>query len=203
MNTSEYSQLKGIHTINSIMNTLGVDRNKAIYYIHRLRKKGYIKTRRAREGRRIYDISLKNKIRGINYFDIINKYALIGVEAEPFFIYGKTPTLEETLIFAIKTKSIRIIQASLYLFRKIDNWSLLYHSAKKENLLREVGALYDLARKIIRTKRMTKRCRNNALPKNTDSFKYIVNGLSSKDFKGIENTWKIYLPFNKADLEAQ
>jgi len=48
---------------------------------------------------------------------------------------------------------------------------------------------------------MTKRFRNNALPKKEHEWRSIIPNLRSDDFKDIEKTWKTYLPFNKKDLE--
>ena len=53
----------------------------------------------------------------------------------------------------------------------------------------------------IRTRRMPKRFKNNALPKPKYLYEYMIMGLNSNDFKKIEKTWKIFLPFNKKDLE--
>lgn len=48
---------------------------------------------------------------------------------------------------------------------------------------------------------MKVRFRNNSLPKKENKFEYIIPKLKSKDFKKIEKLWKVYLPFNKEDLE--
>ena len=48
---------------------------------------------------------------------------------------------------------------------------------------------------------MTKRFRNHAIPKGNPSFNYVISGLKSKDFRDIEETWRIHVPFNKSDLE--
>ena len=93
------------------------------------------------------------------------------------------------------------ILASLALFKKINNWVELYHLAKENHIERQVGALYDLARKIMKVRRMSDKFRNNALPKEEYKFKYIIPELTSKDFMEIEKIWKIHLPFNKKDLE--
>jgi len=198
-------KLEGIHTIESVMGIFGVSREKAVYYIFRLRKHGYVKTKRLSNNKRAYNISFENRLKGSSYYDIINKNSPIKIATpKTYKIYGKEPTPEETLIYAIKTKSLRTILASLALFKKIDNWNELYRLAKENFIERQVGALYDLARKIMKTKRMTKRFRNNALPKKEYGFKYVIIGLTSKEkeFKDIEERWKIYLPFNKGDLEA-
>ncbi|MBI5065716.1 hypothetical protein HZA97_05765 [Candidatus Woesearchaeota archaeon] len=196
-----FKQIEGIQTIKSIMALLNVNREKAIYLIHRLRKAGYVKTKKNKDGSRIYYVSLENKLGGISYYDIINAHSPVKITGPKYIIYGKKPSLEETLIFALKTKELRIILASLALFRNINNWSSLYQMAKKENLVRQVGALYDLARKYFMVRRMPERFKNHTLPRKGDKTIYIIRGLKSKDFKAIEKIWKIYLPFNEADLE--
>lgn len=195
-------QLAGIQTLGSIMDILQVNKKMATYYIHRLRKEGYVKTRRLSSNRRVYRISVDNKLGGKSYYDIINQYSPIKISTPIVHkIYGKGPTLEETLIYAIKTKSLRTILASLALFKKINNWVELYHLAKENHIERQVGALYDLARRIMKVRRMNNTFRNRALPKKEYKFRYVIPELTSKDFMEIEEVWKIYLPFNKKDLE--
>lgn len=194
-------KLEGVQTIDSASNILKTSKDKTIYYLFRLRKEGYVKTKRLSNNKRVYSISFENKLKGTSYFEIINKYSPVKI-ATPitYKIYGKNPSLEETLVYAIKTGSLRAILASLALFKKISNWSKLYQLAKKNRIERQVGALYDLAKKIMKVRRMPDRFRNNALPKKKYNFEYTIPGLMSKDFKDIEETWKIYLPFNKNDL---
>lgn len=195
-------QLEGVQTIKSIMSVLKINKKKAIYYIYRLRKKGYVKTKKLSNNVRVYNISFENKLGGISYYEIINKYSPIKISTPQIYkIYGKKSVIEETLIFAIKTKSIRVILASLALFRKIEDWTTLYQLSKKNRIERQVGALYDLAKNVMRIKRMPRRFKNNALPKEEYKFEYLIDKLKSRDFKKIEIKWKIYLPFNKNDLE--
>src|SRR3989338_5678121 len=197
-----FQKLAGIQTIESVMDILTINKKKAIYYLLRLRKQGYVKTRRLSNNRRVYTISVENKLGGKSYYEIINHYSPIKITTPVIYkIYGKEPTLAETLIYALKTKSLRIILASLALFKRIDNWVELYKLAKENHLERQVGALYDLARKIMRVRKITQRFRHSALPKEEYKFEYVITGLESKDFKEIEKIWKIYLPFNKKDLE--
>ena len=87
------------------------------------------------------------------------------------------------------------------LFGKIINWVELYNIAKKNNIERQVGALYDLARQIMKVRKMSPKFRSSTLPKEKYKFEYVVPKLKSRDFTGIEKIWKIYLPFNKKDLE--
>ena len=194
-------KLEGVQTIESAQRILTLSRRKTIYYVYRLRKEGCVKTRRLSDNKRIYTISFENKLKGTSYFEIINEHSPVKI-ATPitYKIYGKEPSLEETLVYAIKTNSLRTILASLALFKKISSWSELYQLAKKNRIERQVGALYDLARKFMRIRKMPKRFRNNALPDKTYDFEYTIPGLMSRDFKDIEHVWKVYLPFNKNDL---
>ena len=197
------NKLEGIQTIETVMDALKLSREKAIYYIYRLREKGYVKTRRLENNKRAYNISFENRLKGVSYYEIINKYSPIKlVVPKTYNIYGKRPGLEETLIYALKTKSLRTILAALALFKEIDDWSNLYYLAKANHIERQVGALYDLARIFFKVRRMTKRFRNNTLPKKKYRFEYVILGLKSKDFGEIEKSWKIYLPFNKKDMEV-
>ena len=195
-------KLKGIQTIESVKDSLNIRRNKAVYCIYRLRKQGYVKTKRTSGGKRVYSISFENRMKGTSYYEIINENSPVKITTPAIYkIYGKKPTLEETLVFAVKTGSLRVMLASLALFKKISNWSRLYQLAKQNHIERQIGVLYDLARKIMKTRRMTEKFRSSALFKK-NHFSYLIPGLKSKDFKEIENMWKIYLPFNKKDLEA-
>ncbi len=195
-------KLAGIQTIESVMDLLRVNREMAIYYLHRLRKEGYVKTKRQSNNRRVYTISVDNKLGGKSYYEMINRYSPIKVSTPTVYrIYGKEPSLEETIIHAIKTKSLRTILASLALFKRINNWTELYRLAKENQITRQVGALYDLTRQIMKVRKMTLTFRANTLPKKGEKFQYILPGLKSNEFKNIEQKWKIYLPFNKKDLE--
>ncbi|MBI2124362.1 hypothetical protein HYT92_01085 [Candidatus Pacearchaeota archaeon] len=196
-------RLGGVQTIASVMSSLKVSRQKAIYHIYRLRKYGYVKTKKTSENKRVYYISFENKLKGTNYADIINKYSPIKVSSlEDYKIYGKQPGPEEALVYAIKSKDFRLLLASLSLFRKITNWPALYKLLKSNSLKRQAGALYDAARRVMRTRKMAKRFRKNILPEKGERYGFIIDGLKSDDFKEIERLWRVYVPFNKEDLRA-
>ena len=204
MKTKELlKKLEGIQTLESVQDILNVDSKKSVYYLYRLRKEGYVKTKKLSNNKRIYNISFENRLKGTDYIEIINKNSPVKlIKSETYNIYGKEPSLEETLVYAVKTRSLRTILAALSLFKKINNWSKLYYLTKQNYIERQVGALYDLSRKLMRTRKMTKRFRNNALPKKDYSFIYMIPKLKSRDFREIEERWKVYLPFNINDLEA-
>lgn len=199
--------VQGFYTLKTLGDRLKIDKSRAIYVIHRLRKLGYVKTSYGAGKKRIYYISLKNKQKGISYTDKINEvahsasYALV-VPSDAYYVHGRMPSYEEALIYAIKKRDVRYIIASLALFRRISDWSLLYNLAKKENLTREVAALYEVARRFVKkVRRMPKRFLHLAQKKRDSPFVYIREPISSDDFKDIERKWKIYIPLNASDLE--
>ena len=194
-------KLEGLQTIESIQKKLNIARSTAIKYIHFLRKKGFVETTGGGKQPRFYKISAL-RLKGLGnagMYDIINKYSPIKLRAIKSRVVGKKLTTEETLIRAIDSKEFRTILASLALFNRIKSWSLLYKLAKEKNIRRKVGALYDTARRVIKTKRMDKRI-YKILLQSKEKEGYIIKGLSSKDYKDIENKWKICIPFNKSDL---
>ncbi len=204
MNYMETAQkMEGVKTLETIQEQLNVKRARAVYLIYKLRKRGFVNTKRGSKGKRIYYISPTYAVGGTSYLDIINKYAPLATKVitrDVHKIHGREITLEEALVYALQSGSIRIIIASLALYRRI-NWHALYKLAKGDDILRETAALYDVARTILRKlQKMPKRFRNLALPKKGEIFRYIVKPISSDDFKNIEKRWRIYIPLNHADL---
>lgn len=196
-------KLEGVHTVKSVMSALGVNRQKAVYCIYRLRKKGYVKTARASDGTRIYSISFENRFGGTSYEELLNRISPVKIATQAIRrIYGKMPTPEEILVYAIKSESLRTILAALALFKKEIDWYALYRIAKMNHCERQVGALYDVARAVMRVRKMSKRFRTLSLPKKEHAFRYTIPGLKSEDFNEIERLWKAYVPFNRDDLEA-
>lgn len=195
MNDQELVQkLSGTQTIKAVMALLNVNRAMAVYYLYRLRKKGYLKTKYGSGKRRIYDISKMNRLNGTSYYDLINENSPVKVAPlETYIIYGRKITPEEAIAYAVETKSLRVILASLGLFKKIKHWKNI-----PKELRRKVGALYDVAKKVMRVRSMPK---NFEKPRKDDKKVFIIDGLSSKDFKEIEQKWNVFIPFNKADLE--
>jgi len=196
-------KISGVQTIESIKSTLAISRNKAVYLVYLLRKKGYVKTKQDSDNSRIYFISTQNALGGVSYVDIINRYSPIKLSTlEVYKIYGREVSIEETIIYAIKTRKFRYILASLALFKGIKNWREMYRLAKENNLVREIGALYGLVEVILpRIKKINKTFLIYGLPKKSDNFKYILPNLKSKDYSLIEDRWKVFLPFNNSDFK--
>ncbi len=205
MNTLELARkLSGIGTVKIVQNRLNVNRARAIYLLHRLRKEGFVKTDYQSNKTRVYYISPSNAVGGTSYLELLNEDVppSIGLlETEVYQIHGRTPSYEEVLIYTLGQESVRHIIASLALFRKVKNWSELYKRAKEKDLVRAIGALYEVARLYIpKLRRMPKRFRNLAMPKGNEKYKYIIPSFDSMDFKEIEKKWRVYIPLNRADL---
>ncbi len=195
-------KIGGVQTIKSIRIILKVNRRRAIYLVYRLRKEGYVTTKQDSDNSRIYFISKENLLGGNSYINILNKYSPLKlISSEVYKIYGREISIEEVIIYAIKTHKFRYVLSSLALFRKIKNWGELYRLAKKNDLLREVGALYNLVEtNFPRVRKIGKKFLYFSLPHTSDRFRYIIPNLKSKDYCSIEKKWKVYIPFNKKDL---
>lgn len=197
-------KLEGLQTVDSIAKNLNIDRRTAINYVWKLRKESFVETIYGKRKIRMYRIS-PFKVAKFGYpglYEFLNQNSKIRVYA-PYEerIYDHKPTAEEMIVRAIKTGDLRTILSSLALFNKIKNWLRLSQIARKEYLGRKIGALYDAARTTIRVKRMDKKTRK-ALLNSKIKNKFIVKNARTRDLNAIENEWKVYLPFNKADLEA-
>lgn len=198
-------EIRGLHTIKSIQQRLNLTKPQAIFLVHLLRKKGYVETKYESDKTRVYHIAPENAIGGIGYIDILNRYSPLKLMAPPdaVKIHGRIPSIEETLVYAISQHKVRYIIACLALFRKVRDWSLLYRLAKNQSLVREVAALYDVARLVVsKVRRIPRRFRNRAQPKKGWRYRFIIEGFKSRDFQSIEKEWKVYIPLNHADLDV-
>ncbi len=198
--------IEGTRMIDDVQEKLKIDRAKAIYLLHRLRKLGYIRTKYLPNKKRVYSITPLNKQEGTSYLEAFNDNmpnpAFKIIDKEDYFVHGRKIKAEDLLTYALKKGTVRYIISSLFLFRKIEDWSYLYRLAKEDGLARKISALYEIARMFIRkVRKMPKRFRSLTTPKINDKYLSVVRYLSSDDFKDIEKKWKVYIPLNRADLE--
>jgi len=197
------SKIEGLNTIETIQKKLNIKRSTAIKYIHLLRKKGLIETKVGRNKIRLYKISRTPNIKIGNpgYYDILNSNSKIKIN-EPYEhrVIGRKISIEETIAWAASTNNIRIHISVLALFNKVKNWPGLYKYAKLFNVRRKIGALYDVSRSILKTRKMDLRIRKKLLETKNEN-PYFINNLKEEDFKEIEKTWKVFISFNKKDLE--
>ena len=197
-------KLEGLQTVSTIAKTLDINRRTAINYAWKLRKNGFLTTNYGRRKIRLYRISLLNKkIKGYSLYELINENSRLKIAVREDFIMhsDRKPSVEEVLVMGIATERFRIVLASLGLFNRVRNWSELKFFADKYHISRKIGALYDVSRKVMKVRRMDNRTRN-AFLKNKKEREYIIKDLKTDDFQDIEEIWNVYIPFNRADLEA-
>lgn len=191
-------KLEGLQTIETVAEILHLRRQSALNLLSKLKKEDYVTASGGGRQKKIYKITLtKQRKRDFGMFDTINKYSSIKVA--PWYdhqVHGSYGP-EEALIDALETKSFRVILASLCLFNHIEDWPKLYQLAKEKDSWQKIMALYDLARLFLRVRKIPERYRR---------FKakhwLKLTQLRKKNFPEISQRWKVYLPFNRKDIEA-
>lgn len=195
-------KLEGINTLEMASKKLKVQKSTAVKIVSLLRKEGFVETSGGGKKPRLYTIS-PIRVAGkehMGIYDIINKYSKVKL-FKPFEhkVIDRDLTVEESIPMAVQAGSFRLVLAALGLFNYVKSWPRLCYYSKKYNVARKIGALYDITRTIMKTRKMDDRTRK-ALLKGDDKGKFIIKPHKSKDFKDIEKLWRVYIPFNKADL---
>lgn len=195
-------RLEGINTLKMVMGKLNVQKSTAIKILSLLRKEGFVETSGGGKKPRLYTIS-PIRIAGkehLGIYDIINKYSKLKL-FKPFEhkVMDRKLSIEEAIPMAVKEGNFRLVLASLGLFNFVKDWKKLHYYAKKYNVMRKVGALYEIARFCMKTRRMDERTRKSLI-KGEERDRFIVKPSKAKDFKDIGKKWRVYIPFNKADL---
>ena len=196
------NKLEGLNTIELIAKKLNLKKSTAIKKIHELKKLGYVETSGGGKQPRLYRISRikTQKIGNPGLYDVINKNSPIKlVKPYEHRVVGRSISIEEAIVLAVKSENFRLILASLALFNKVKTWSKLYELAKRENVRRKTGALYELTRKIMRARKMDDKTQKLLLSAKHEK-KDIIAGMHSEDFKDIEKKWNVHIPFNYNDL---
>ncbi|MFH0868628.1 MAG: hypothetical protein V1839_00195 [archaeon] len=195
------AMLAGMQTAGSIARALSIGKKTAVNYACRLRKLGLLETTRGAGKKRLYRIyAMKQPRKGIGLYAFISGRSKVKVvPRQEVYIYAELAA-EGALVKAIESRDFRLILAALGLFSKVTNWPTLNLLAKNAKVQRRVGALYELAKKVMRVRHIDRRTLNS-LRKGKDSERHIMPGLKSKDFGNLEKRWKVYIPFNSKDLE--
>lgn len=190
--------LEGLHTVETAMKELHIQRQSAINLLSKLKKMQHA-TVWSGGGKkiRIYKITLRKQLpRHPGMWDILNKYNP-NFQLNPWYdhqVHGKY-TVEDVIVDAIQKKSFRIALASLRLFSYVKDWPRLYQNAKKHDCWQQVGALYDVSRMFFKGKKMPEKYR-----KEMYSFWKFIDQLHKKNFPDIADRWKVYIPFNRRDI---
>lgn len=192
--------LQGLQTVETIQDKLKISKRTAINYVSMLKKGGFV-SKMGGGRKRIYSISpIIMKLEGEpGLHETINKYSNVKL-VYPYHsrIHGKKYRVEDAIIEAIKTENYRVIIAAMPLFNHVKDWSLLCRLAKENNVSNKVGALYDLTRTIIRTKRMDKRTENCL--KRYRKRAYLIGIKKGREYLDIEKKWNVVIALRRGDL---
>ncbi len=192
-------KLEGLHTVETVAEALSIKRQSAINLLSRLKKEGYVTVEKHRKS--LYKISMKKqRPRDPGMFDVINKYSP-NMKLAPWYdhqVHGSYGP-EEALIEAIETRSYRAILASTRLFSHIKDWPKVYQLANEKGIWQKVGALYDVARRFFRVKRMPLKYTHRKFSKKMYFIRKYPT--SERDFDPITKKWKVAIPFRYGDIE--
>lgn len=196
-------KIEGKQTIETVMKQTSLSKESALNLLSLLRKKGYVRTEGGGKQKRIYTISTKKVQEGTGLFTLLNKYAKLKIVPSFVHIVHGRYTEENALIDAIEVHNFRTLQAAIYLFGHIKDWTKLHKLAKKKHVEPIVGALYDFARTVVRTRRMPEHTRQALLRMRTKKKLKILphTQTDSSQIKVIEHLWNVKLPFSKQDQE--
>lgn len=195
-------KLEGLHTVETAAEALQMKKQSALNLLSRLKKQGYVTVSGGGKLKRLYKITPYRQLpRHPGLFDVINKYSPY-MKLQPWYdhqvhgLYGP----EEALLDALKTKSFRVILASLRLFSHVTNWPKLYRLAKENDCWQKIGALYEISRLFFRVKRMPAKYASSSEVK---KMQYIISNYKTKEplFVSIQKKWHTGVPFNKSDLK--
>jgi len=195
------AKLAGMQTAESAARALNIRKKTMINYISKLRKLGLVETTRGAGKKRLYRIyATRQPKKGTGLYAFISKNSKVKViPRQEVYVYNEL-SIEKAIVKAIESRDFRIVLAALGLFSKVTNWPDLNKLAKKAHMQRKIGALYELAKKVMRVRHIDRRTLNS-LQTGKDCERYIIPNLKSKDFKSLEKRWKVYIPFNLKDLE--
>lgn len=148
---------EGVYTIEKFSEDMKLSRQSAINLLSKLRKKGFVKVEGGGHQKRIYKISKTPKKNTNGFYDIVNKYSPEKLHPNfEHYVVGKY-TVENAIIDGIKIGGIRTKEATMHLFRHVNNWTLLFNLAKKHKLENQVIELYEKSIKKVKCRKMPRR----------------------------------------------
>lgn len=144
-----------IFTVETFAKKNNLSRQSAMNKISRLKKQGIIQASGGGKQKRIYKLSTTKPTNG--FYDITNKYSKDKLVPEfKHYTYGKY-TIEHAIIDGLKINNARTREATMNLFRHVNNWKRLFDLAKKHNQTKNLIKLYNEAKRTTKVKRMPKR----------------------------------------------
>lgn len=192
-------KLEGLHTVETVAETLRVKKQSALNLLSKLKKGGHVTTSGGGKQKRLYTITIRKQLpRSPGMFDLINKYSPMKIN--PWYdhqVHGRY-TVEDALVDAIETKNFRIILAAMHLYKHITDWPRLHLLAKQRDCWQQVGALYDMTRLFLKVRKMPKRYDDGCFRR----MQYLIQDYKTtwEILKPITKKWKVYIPLQKGDI---
>jgi len=197
MKMQQLQQIEGLQTVETVADELRISKQGALNLLCRLKKEGHVTVKGGGKQPRIYRITVtKQRKRDLGMFDIINRYSPMKIQPKYDHQVHGTYNVEDAIVDAVRTRSFRILLASLRLFTHVKDWKRLYRISKAKDLWQEVGAMYNIARRFFRVRAMPRRYQKNGFAR----YKYLIRPYRTEEFRSIERHWKTYIPFNKNDI---
>lgn len=191
-------KLEGLHTVETVAETLGVKKQSALNLLSKLKKEEHVSTSGGGKQKRLYTITIRKQLpRSHGMFDIINKYSPMKIN--PWYdhqVHGRY-TVEDALVDAIETKSFRVILAAMHLYKHITDWPKLHRLAKQQDCWQQVGALYDVTRLFLKVRKMPAKYDQGCFAR-----WYQMTILKTKNFPAVAKKWKVYIPINIHDVRS-
>lgn len=160
--------------LSQIQEQRKIKKQSAINYIHRLKKKGLVRTKGGRNQIRFYYIDEIPQAKENGLYANLNKNT--PIKLHPNFIHtviGNPYSTEQAITDCLSTNDSRHHAAAYFLINKIKDWKRLKDKVKYAKVASALIQLYDLSRKTRKTIRMPKIIRN-AL-ENSDESKIKIN----------------------------
>ncbi len=193
-------KLEGLHTIETVMDELGIGRQSALNLLSKLKKEQHVTVSGGGRRKRLYKITMRKQLPRVpGMWDILNKYNP-DFQLNPWYdhqVHGKY-TVEDVIVDAIETRSFRIILATLRLFNHVTDWPRLYKNAKEKSSWQKVGALYDVAKMFFKVRRMPEKYRKEKSWRKLFLIRRYIT--EDKRFLPVERQWNVPIPFKLGDI---
>lgn len=153
--------MEGLFTLELYAQKRNIARQTALNELSNLKKKGFVTVSGGGKKKRLYRVSHTKIPLDNGIYSIVNKYS--PEKLAPVFIhktYGNY-SVERAIVDAIQLGDIRTNQATMHLFRHVTNWKKLFSVAQKKGVTNQVIALYNVAKKTTKVKRIPQRYIND------------------------------------------
>lgn len=198
-------RIEGIHKLEDLVGMLHITSASAQNLLTRLKREGYAMVW-MKGKKRLYRISARKAFlyKENGMFTIINEHNP-NFQVQEYYahiVHHNQYGPEWALVDAIQTRSFRLTLGALSLFRSIKKWQFLLMLAKKHNVCQEVGAMYDVARQVMKVRAMPKHVYSELYHhREKGERKLSFAGIRSKEFMNVSQKWHVDVPYGMIDIK--